>query len=193
MEQKERKKNEIAKAARGLFTDFGYKSVSMEQIAMRANVAKGTLYLYFRDKEELYNYIAKELIDQMKEFILSVESRRLSMLDELHEVIYNLLKFRRDQKFLYTVKKEAKEFGTPQACAVERLVDDEIIRYIERRLEQAVSSGVIKKCNTAILSFVVIRVYTALAFEWEQEHEPLDEAEIAENVRLFLRDGLVAR
>jgi AcrR family transcriptional regulator len=191
MEVKERRKKEIVNAARDLFTNFGYKSVSMEQIATKANVAKGTLYLYFHDKEDLFYYIARELIGQMKNFATKVESKNLLVLDELHEIMYNLLKFRREQKFLYTIKQEAMNFKTPSACAVERMIDDEIVSYIKRSLERAMDRGIIKKCNTSILSFVVIRVYTALAFEWEEEHEPLNEEEIAENVKLFLKDGLI--
>lgn len=189
---KEKKKIEIAKAAKELFTDFGYKSVSMDQIAARANVAKGTLYLYFKDKEDLFYYLAQQFLNDIADFIHSVEGKRLSILDEVHEVIYNLLKYRRDQKFLYKVMQDAKNFKTPAALYVEKMLDDAISSYLEKRTQQAIDQGVIKPCNATILSFIVIKVYTALAFEWEENHEPLDEKSIAENVGLFLRDGLIA-
>lgn len=191
MATKDQKKAEIAKAARDLFTEFGYKSVSMEQIAMRANVAKGTLYLYFKDKEDLFSYLAREFLAGMGEYIRKVESKKLSLLDELHEVIYNLLKYRREQKFLYKVMQDAKDLRTPAAIRVEKMIDEAIRGYIEKRMTAAVEQGIIKPCNTQVLSFVVIRVYTALAFEWEETHEPLNERQIAENAFAFLRSGLI--
>ena len=191
MNTKEQKRAEIAKAARELFTLFGYRSVSMEQIAMRANVAKGTVYLYFKDKEDLFYYLANEFMREMNDFIQSVEQKNLDLLEELHEIIYNLLMFRRRQKFLYKVMQEANEYKTSAACHVEKMIDDRISGYIEKRMKIAIDQGKMKPCNPSILSFVVIKVYAALAFEWEENHEPLNESEIAHSVSLFLKDGLI--
>ncbi len=44
----------ILRAAEELFSSKGYRETSMQKIAEKAGVAKGTLYLYFRSKEELY-------------------------------------------------------------------------------------------------------------------------------------------
>ena len=40
-------------AARDLFTKYGYKKVSMDEIAKEANVTKKTIYSYFSDKEAI--------------------------------------------------------------------------------------------------------------------------------------------
>lgn len=191
MDAKEIKKNEIAQAARELFTDYGYKAVSMEQIAQRANVAKGTLYLYFKDKEDLFIYLAEEFIKQFDNFIKEIEDKKLSLVDEIHEVIYNMLMYRKNHRFIYRVTKEAKEFRTQISCKVLDMLDNTVSVYLENRLNNAVEKGLIKPCNTTILSFVVIKVYTALAFEWEEKHEPLNEREIAESVGKFLKQGLL--
>ncbi|WP_287155766.1 TetR/AcrR family transcriptional regulator [Candidatus Solincola tengchongensis] len=56
--KRERKKTEnrqaILRTAEELFSGKGYRETTMQEIAERAGVAKGTLYLYFRSKEELY-------------------------------------------------------------------------------------------------------------------------------------------
>ena len=50
------KKEQIIAAARKLFTKYGYKKVSMDEIAREANVSKKTVYAYFKDKEELLKF-----------------------------------------------------------------------------------------------------------------------------------------
>ncbi len=45
--------SEILDAARRVIADVGYADASMERIAQKAGVAKGTLYLYFENKETL--------------------------------------------------------------------------------------------------------------------------------------------
>lgn len=191
MDVKELRRLKIANAARELFTEFGYKSVSMDQIAQKSNVAKGTLYLYFKDKDDLFFHLVHEFLNEIKEFVKSIEDKHLSLFDEIHEIVYNLLMLRTKQKFIYRIAQEAKELRTPSACSTMQMIEDQTLGFIESRLNKAVSQGIIKPCNTAVLSFVILKVYSALAFEWEVNHEPLNEKQIAESVSLFLKDGLL--
>ena len=48
------KSDAIIEAADRLFTRFGYRRTSMDDIAREAGIAKGTLYLYFTNKEALF-------------------------------------------------------------------------------------------------------------------------------------------
>ena len=47
------KKNRLLETAFRLFTDKGIKDTSIQDIVDNANVAKGTFYLYFKDKYEI--------------------------------------------------------------------------------------------------------------------------------------------
>ncbi len=51
------KKQKIFQAAEELFAKYGLKKVSIDEIVDRAGVAKGTFYLYYRNKEQLYEQI----------------------------------------------------------------------------------------------------------------------------------------
>ncbi len=55
--EKENRKNAILKAARRLFFERGFKSVTVDLIAAKAEVSKGSIYLYFDSKEEIYTQI----------------------------------------------------------------------------------------------------------------------------------------
>ena len=54
------KKEQIIEAARELFSSYGYKKVSMDEIAKKSNVTKKTIYTYFKDKGELIKYFLYE-------------------------------------------------------------------------------------------------------------------------------------
>ncbi|HYJ13342.1 MAG TPA: helix-turn-helix domain-containing protein, partial [Thermomicrobiales bacterium] len=47
-------RNRVLDAARPLFVDYGYKGVSMQQIAAAAGIHKATLYHHFKDKDALF-------------------------------------------------------------------------------------------------------------------------------------------
>ncbi|MBM9576427.1 TetR family transcriptional regulator [Leptospira sp. 201903070] len=53
-DDKKVKKELLIRAAISLFNKSSFEKISMDQIAKRAGVAKGTLYLYFKTKEELF-------------------------------------------------------------------------------------------------------------------------------------------
>ena len=52
--EKEQRRNDIIDAARKLFADKDFDEVSMDEIAREVGLGKGTLYLYFKNKESLY-------------------------------------------------------------------------------------------------------------------------------------------
>ena len=52
--EKENRKNIILKAARKLFFERGFKSVTVDDIASKSEVSKGSIYLCFESKQEIY-------------------------------------------------------------------------------------------------------------------------------------------
>ena len=61
------KRRQILDGARKLFLDLGFDGASMGEIARAAGVSKGTLYVYFADKNRLFEAIVEEeCLDQRK-------------------------------------------------------------------------------------------------------------------------------
>jgi TetR/AcrR family fatty acid metabolism transcriptional regulator len=64
---KENKKRDIAFAAMSVFTDHGFESASMSQVAREAGVGKGTIYEYFSSKDDLIAMSIRLWMDSMIE------------------------------------------------------------------------------------------------------------------------------
>ncbi|MGB9428403.1 MAG: TetR family transcriptional regulator [Gammaproteobacteria bacterium] len=58
--QKQMRRTDILKVALARFADTPYDALTMDRIAADADLAKGTLYLYFRSKEELFLALYEE-------------------------------------------------------------------------------------------------------------------------------------
>jgi AcrR family transcriptional regulator len=58
--RKHARPEEITAAALELFVERGYAGSRLEDVAARAGVSKGTLYLYFTNKEELFKAVVRE-------------------------------------------------------------------------------------------------------------------------------------
>jgi AcrR family transcriptional regulator len=57
--RKEARPEEILAAALASFTERGFAATRLEDVAARAGISKGTLYLYFRSKEELFKAVVR--------------------------------------------------------------------------------------------------------------------------------------
>lgn len=68
--RKESRPAELLDAALDLFVERGYAATRLDDIATRAGVSKGTLYLYFANKEDLFKALVREnivrLLDQFR-------------------------------------------------------------------------------------------------------------------------------
>jgi AcrR family transcriptional regulator len=53
---------EICAAALDVFAEKGFAAARLDEIARRAGVSKGTLYLYFKDKAELFRAVVRDAI-----------------------------------------------------------------------------------------------------------------------------------
>jgi AcrR family transcriptional regulator len=53
---------EICAAALEVFAERGFAAARLEEIARRAGVSKGTLYLYFKDKEDLFRAVVRDTV-----------------------------------------------------------------------------------------------------------------------------------
>lgn len=60
--RKERRPDEITRAALHAFAEKGYDGTRVNDVARRAGVSKGLLYLYFRTKEELFKAVIKSVV-----------------------------------------------------------------------------------------------------------------------------------
>ena len=61
----EKRRDEILRRAFALFSRQGYQNTSLSNLADVCHISRPTLYLYFKDKEELFRYALKHFTDSM--------------------------------------------------------------------------------------------------------------------------------
>ena len=77
--RKEDRPQEITEAAFEAFAENGYAATRVEEVAKRAGVSKGLMYLYFKTKEELFKAVVKSVvIRRVDRLIANVETTELS-------------------------------------------------------------------------------------------------------------------
>jgi AcrR family transcriptional regulator len=184
------RKKLILEAATKSFSMFGYKATTMDQVSKLANVGKGTIYTFFKNKEELFNEIATTLIREMKEAAEETIDEKLSFYENLHRALYRILEFRKEHQLTIKMFQEEREMGTPAVHEAMEEIEKSIVNYIKVKVQEAIDRGEIRQCNPEMTAFIMLKLYISLIFDWEQYHQPLNKDEISELFQLYLFQGL---
>lgn len=184
------RKQLILEAAKKSFSLFGYKATTMDQIAKLANVGKGTIYTFFKNKEELFDEIITSLIKDMKTEAEKAINPNSSFDENIHRVLLRLLEFRQSHQLTIKLFQEERELGTQAVAEVIQRVEKAIIHYMKGIIQEAIDRGEIKECNPEITAFVMLKMYVALIFDWEKQHPAIDKEEISNLFKLYFIDGL---
>ena len=184
------RRQEILKAATKSFSLFGYKATTMEQVAKLANVGKGTIYTFFKNKEELFDEIITKLISDMEEAATKAIDEDKSFQENLHQALYKMLEFRLEHQLTIKLFQEGRDIGTPVVQEVMQKLEQSILLFIQEKIKRAIQKGEIKQCDPEITAFIILKLYVALIFDWEKHRKPLDKAEIANLLELYIFHGL---
>lgn len=177
-------KEKILISARQLFTDYGYKKVSMDEIASSAGFTKKTVYSYFKDKDTLLRSLVEEELFSMKSIIDNYSSdSSLDVFGFLNKTMYSLLKYKKDSKLLFRL---SREIGSANIEKTIGIIDDSIISFIKEKI-LILSDKVDINIDVDLCAFVIYKVYLSIMFEYDKD---IDEDMITHNVTQILKNGL---
>ena len=185
------RKQWILDAATECFSEYGYKGTSVEQVAKRANVGKGTIYTYFKNKEELLQVIMMRVVQR---FELSLEKNVVAHVpfhENAQQVLKDFLKFQKENALTFQLFKEMRELKTAEVVTIVQEFEDCIVALLKKQLNVAVQNGEIVACNLELTAFLTYHMYLALVAEWSKRHKPLTDEEISKVFQLFFCGGLM--
>ena len=78
-------KNSIIESATKFFSKFGFYKTKMDEIAKHIHKAKGVLYYYFKNKEELFNEVLRKELNTVKSELSKVVINEADSLNALHK------------------------------------------------------------------------------------------------------------
>lgn len=165
------KRRQILVGARQVFLDHGFDAASMGAIARHAAVSKGTLYVYFKSKEELFEAIVEEERQQQAERIFTFDAKApiATELKRLGEEFARFMSRPAGLSALRTVMSIAERMPELGArfylsgpafgiASLKRYLDDKIAAGELRAHDSAVSAAqFIDSCSSTIFKPMLFR------------------------------------
>lgn len=91
-------KNSIIEQASRLFLQLGFKSVTMDDLAVSMGISKKTLYIHFENKHQLVSVVANSIFEKVTQDIIDIKRKAANPIVELHHVKMEAMKYIRNEK-----------------------------------------------------------------------------------------------
>lgn len=147
MQQKEEIKDQIITVARKIFSQFGFKKTTLEEIAQAAGKGKSSIYYYFDSKEDIFRavvekeaQILRNEIDKKMNSVKSPKNQLRTYILTRMESFKNLANFYNAVKNEYLARLDFIE-------KIRKKYDQDEVKAIERILQSGIDNGdfIIKK------------------------------------------------
>jgi AcrR family transcriptional regulator len=184
-----RRRTEIIRIAAQLFSEKSYHDVTMDEIAEKVGVAKGTIYLYFESKEKLY----LEILEDRYEAIESLLEKEIAKSDPAPRKLKKVLKlifgfYRQNLDVLRILSRDEthlirEHYEFTEHWRLRR------IRLYETILEKGVKEGSFRPINTELTALIIFGLVRSVMFFYETDKSA---EEIAEEVFSVIERGILA-
>lgn len=157
--RKEARPQELLAAALDFFVERGYAATRLDDVAAQAGVSKGTLYLYFTNKEELFKAVVREnVVPVLGEAEGIVDKFEGSSADLFREILMGWWERIGNTKLSGIAKLMMAESGNFPEVA--KFYHEEVISrgnaVIQRMLERGVKRGEFRPIDMAQATHVVV-------------------------------------
>ncbi|MBE6344436.1 MAG: TetR/AcrR family transcriptional regulator [Spirochaetaceae bacterium] len=122
-----KRKREILDKALDIFIEEGYEDATFQKISDRCGITRTTLYIYFKNKREIFVYSIKQLSEDVEASLLEIaNNKNLSTKERLSSVLHTVLDKCSENRKLFTVAlsylMQLKKTGKDPAIRVRRRI-----------------------------------------------------------------------
>ena len=167
---------EILSAAEKVFAAKGFFPTTMSDIAREAEFGTGTLYNYFKSKEELYFTLIDEKVEEINRLVKSELSQKTSAVERIKKVLGLQFEFfERNRDFFKIYISERNRFEWTVKDDLGKGIHDKMVTYIDTLAEvmrQGIKGGEFRTLNPIDFAHTLVGIVNSFVFEWLISREP---------------------
>ncbi|WP_297094348.1 TetR/AcrR family transcriptional regulator [uncultured Draconibacterium sp.] len=135
--KKDVNRENILKIAREIFSKYGYKKTTLDDIANAVRKGKSSLYYYFKSKEDLFQAVIMKEVDILAYELEIVINRNTDPVDKLRDyILTKMATFRNLANFYHAIENDVTAVGFIDEVKIKYEQDE--IRMIKRILIEGV-------------------------------------------------------
>ena len=99
----DKRKSEILDKSLDIFVEEGYEDVTYQKIADRCGITRTTLYVYFKNKREIFQFSIKQLIERLENDLKAVLTEDITNAEKLEKMLHAVLEVCEANKKLFNI------------------------------------------------------------------------------------------
>lgn len=175
---KDERERAFKEAALKLFSTKGYHKTTMSEIALEAGFGKGTLYWYWRSKEELYFALVEESHNKFLGLVRRAAEMEASALEKLAWLGRETadLHYRERDYTKLSWKMRAEELETFSPEYVERMRENnhQTRKELQRIIGQGIEEGLLPPVDPYYLACMLLGLVEGMEIQWLEYPEAFD-------------------
>jgi TetR/AcrR family transcriptional regulator len=169
-------REEILSAAEKVFAAKGFFPTTMSDIAREAEFGTGTLYKYFKSKEDLYFTLIDEKVEEINHLVKAELSQRTLAVERIKKVLGLQFEFfEQNRDFLRIYISERNRFEWTVKDDLGKGIHEKMVTYIDILagvMRQGVKEGEFKSMNPLDLAHALVGIGNSFIFEWLISPQP---------------------
>jgi len=159
--EKQQRKEQAIRAAMEIFDEDGYYAITMDKIAVRAELSRAALYVYFKNKDEIFLSAIKTYLEYFHSLLKDVYNRRESIVDTLLEELWGcFIKFYEKDPVafnasMYFTQNEAIRSLPDNLRELLYKAGSDVGTYQHKIMEFGVKRNIFIECNPRTLAEVI--------------------------------------
>jgi len=169
------KEKDLYSAAYELFTTKGFQNTAIDDIVKKAGVAKGTFYLYFKDKYDIINkIILQKSSGLIKEAMQKTKEESFDdFIDMFLFYVNYIIEYLKDNKLMLKIVNKNFSWGVYRRAIMQPEQHEEMREVIDILIVNMESRGTDKKESEKIL-FMIIELIGSVCYSSIILEEPYD-------------------
>ncbi len=169
-------REEILSAAEKVFAAKGFFPTKMSDIARRAEFGTGTLYKYFKSKEELYFTLIDEKAEEINRLVKAELSQKSSAVERIKNALKLQFEFvERNRDFFRIYISERSRFEWTVKDDLGKGIHEKMVSYIDilsEVISQGIKKGEFRAMDPRDLAHGFVGIANSFVFEWLISREP---------------------
>jgi AcrR family transcriptional regulator len=160
------RKNEVFQAALQIFSEYGFKKTTIEDIALKLGLTKGALYLYAKDKKDLYKEAVKYGLLQWQNKVLVAIQATQDIEERFMVLCKTAFRYLAEDKVLRKIMIQDPDIF-PMSFSKDpyQEVNNDSMKLMKSILDQGVKEGRFQEIDTATLTKIFFSIYKMLIIE----------------------------
>lgn len=192
---KEVKKQKILIAAMKVFARKGVANTKMADVAEEAGIGKGTIYEYFKNKDDIFAEAFHHFMEQMDAVIAKRLFKIHDPLEKIAALIAGWIEVIQNNstdfiEILMDFWAEGVRYKHQATVFDMKKLYDEYRKIIAEILEEGIAKGKIRPVNTTLTASILIAALDGLALQWIVDHNVFQFNEAADALTKSFIEGL---